>query len=304
MASNSRQRSQRKASNLANVAIASQSREGLLPSRSSGSGLTQAHNRALTVRERQQLEEEAEERQEKERANKRRKIQRRLDELERTNPKDPLGSSSTSGSSSHSVTNRNDGESFSIPNSALAAAVSRISKSQASSSAPSRSTGHDDDSRDNRSSSPTHALQLPSNTQPRKSSSTQTGGTTASHPTIRRLILYRRGYNSLLESAASSDIFSKADINFLSASSAAEKARLIQRGKIDSQRIRVEGSRRRNKKSDFARGYEPSSLTLSQRPLFCTICGQDGQAFCPRCSDRTCVKTRCLETHNDISSVP
>lgn len=90
MSSQSRQRSQRKASSLATAAISLQSSDdyrGKGHSSGTSSNVNEAstrnaQNRALTIRERQQIEEEIEERREKDRASKRRKVQRRLDELE------------------------------------------------------------------------------------------------------------------------------------------------------------------------------------------------------------------------------
>lgn len=184
--------------------------------------------------------------------------------LQRTNPKDPLGS--TSSSTHHAATNRNDGEAFSIPNSAVSAAVT---------------------SARNNGGGAVEGIRADSS-----------GGNAASstHPTVRRLVLYRRNFHTLLESAAqSSDVFKRASINYLSASSVAEKARQTASESRRHRKIRKK-FKRSDAKSLLNPVYAPSSMTFSRRPIFCTICGDSGQVFCPRCGDRTCVKTACLET--------
>lgn len=82
--SKARQRSQRKASSMATAAISLQSHDSYDAAGPSSLGplaLT-GSSRPLTVRERQQLEDEEREREEKARKLKKRKITKRLDELE------------------------------------------------------------------------------------------------------------------------------------------------------------------------------------------------------------------------------
>lgn len=115
-------RSQRKASSLAKAAISKQSDEPtkLWAGGSSGSGIGDVVNRPLSIKERQQLDQDSEEIIERERKTRRRKVRRRLDELERTNPRDAISSSRVGGGESSS---RNDGESLAVPNTALEAAA-------------------------------------------------------------------------------------------------------------------------------------------------------------------------------------
>lgn len=117
-------RSQRKASSLAKAAISKQSDEPtkLWAGGSSGSGIGDVVNRPLSIKERQQLDQDSEEKLERERKTRRRKVRRRLDELERTNPRDAISSSRVVGGESSS---RNDGESMAVPNTALEAAARR-----------------------------------------------------------------------------------------------------------------------------------------------------------------------------------
>lgn len=197
---------------------------------------------------------------------------------------------------SHSASNRNDGESFSIPNSALAAAVARIRGNAKHNSnldwtQPPGSSPSGDHSP---SASPAPAT-IKRNPIP-SSSTSGGGGTTATHPTVRRLILYRRNLHTLLDGAVQSTEFKQAPMNYVSASSVAEKARLVKEESEAHRRIKKKFKRNESKTSIMGPVEHHSALTFSKRPLFCTICGDAGQVYCPRCGDRTCVQMSCLET--------
>ncbi|PWN23864.1 hypothetical protein BCV69DRAFT_279774 [Microstroma glucosiphilum] len=246
-----RSRSQRKASGLANAAIALQSSgdpystlrtggQNGASSTAEGRGVG-GSLRPLTVRERQLLDEERQEKEERERSAKRRKIQKRLHELERTNYRDAAVSLRPGTAES----SRNDGEAFSIPNSALLALTG----------------GADAEG---------------SGTKQHKQSAT-----------VRRLLVYRKGFHSLLEDAASDEVYSKSPFNYEQASATIDKSRHRQ-----GQAVGDPGG-------GGGGGSGGPLVVYESKPLFCSICGQSGSADCSRCGERLCGMGTCQETHND-----
>ncbi|PWN30558.1 hypothetical protein BDZ90DRAFT_17653 [Jaminaea rosea] len=252
----SRKRSQRKASSLATAAISLQSTDQYDGVGRSAAGPSVLASKPLTVQQRQQLDEERREHEEKERQSKRRKVRKRLDELERTNYRDAI-SSSRPGIDSAS---RNEAEGVSIPNSVLEEAVKHHKEPSGSrlSLAISDVPGEGD---------------RPSSSAPQRKQSA----------TVRRLLNYRRGYYSLLEDAASDEVFTSAACNYDSASASVDPllSLSVSQGKGTSGVIPTAG------------------LIYPRRPPFCTVCSQAASVNCPRCGDRTCAASACLETHND-----
>ena len=96
---------------------------------------------------------------------------------------------------------------------------------------------------------------------------------------VRRLLSYRRGFYALLEETSGDDIFLKSPFNYLTASSVADKARLA------SIHVDQKTSNAGNKVTLYPR-----------KPIFCTICNDAGSTSCPRCGERTCSQSSCLET--------
>lgn len=95
-----------------------------------------------------------------------------------------------------------------------------------------------------------------------------------------------------------SDVFKAAPHNYLSASSVAEKARLVKAESNRQRRVmkKFKGSDSKAKALVAASEATSSFMTVVRRPIFCTICGDSGEVNCPRCGDRTCVRGACLET--------
>ncbi|CAO1625769.1 unnamed protein product [Parajaminaea phylloscopi] len=275
--SKARQRSQRKASSIATTAITLQSTDTDGAGTSiAGPSLISGSSRPLTIKERQQIEEEEREREDRARQTKRRKLRKRLDELERTNYRDAL-SSARSGADWSS---RSEDGGFAIPNSAVEEAVARrrkqlglvaVQTKHTPASEPA-TTGSDEGNQ----------------------GKSGTAGRRKPNATVKRLMSYRRGFYAMLEDAASDEVYRNARFNYQNASAALD----LMAAAYEAAREDIAGTNRRRKDQGHSALPLPG-LAYPTRPLFCTICGDGGSTNCPRCGDRTCTKAGCLETHND-----